>query len=291
MYILSIIIIFIFFSNFNRIHEPFTPKPATPAAQKQATPATQKPATTFKPTPTLISNEKQTNNQIPIFVNPNNAPNEYETRKDFLENQNVSVQPKDMYYDIFDTNCVISYNRPQECLIIKGNYVNKIPDKNCKNVCPDLYNQEEEETTNKKESFTNFIDDNRQKYFWCYEKCGCIKHKYDPTDPSKNTCGDNGISQYPLDVYLSEAECNKKSKPCEGLDETECRNTSGCGYCRNNVGQGQCFSSTTEGPLNVKLPCIPDRMKPTNSFSLGRANPFEGVSQFLPEAMINDIKK
>jgi hypothetical protein len=32
-------------------------------------------------------------------------------------------------------------------------------------------------------------------------------------------------------------------------------------------------------------------MKPTNSFSLGHANPFEGVSQFLPEAMINDIKK
>ena len=277
MYILFIIIVFIFFANFNTIHEPFN--------QKQSN---IKP---FKPNPTLISNVKQTNNQIPTFVNPNDVPNEYSTRQDVLVNQNVSVQPKDMYYDIFDTNCVISYNRPQECLIIKGNYVNKIPDKNCKNVCPDLYNQEEEETTNKKESFTNFIDDNRQKYFWCYEKCGCVKHKYDPTDPSKNTCGDNGISQYPLDVYLSEGQCNKKSKPCEGLDEDECRNTSGCGYCRNNVGQGQCFSSTTEGPLNVKLPCIPDRMKLTNSFSLGRANPFEGVSQFLPEAMINNIKK
>jgi hypothetical protein len=287
------------------INEPFTPKPATkkpatktpptkkpatktPPTKKSATPATQTPATQtpFKPTPTLISNEKQTNNQIPIFVNPNNVPNEYATRKDVLENQNVSVQPKDMYYDIFDTNCVFSYNKPPECLIIKGNYVNKIPNKNCEKVCPSLYKKQIT-----KENFTNFIDDNRQKYFWCYEKCGCVKHKYDPTDPSKNTCGDNGISQYPLDVYLSEAQCNKKSNPCEGLDEDECRNTSGCGYCRNNVGQGQCFSSTTEGPLNVKLPCIPDRMKPTNSFSLGRANPFEGVSQFLPEAMINNIKK
>jgi hypothetical protein len=262
MYILIVIIVFIFFVNIYTVYEP------------------------FKPAPTLISNKKQTNNQIPIFINPNDVPNQYATRKDVLENQDVSVQPKDMYYDIFDTNCVFSYNRPRECLIIKGNYVNKIPNKNCEKVCPDLYNKK---TT--KESFTNFIDDNRQKYFWCYEKCGCVKHKYDPTDPSKNTCGDNGISQYPLDVYLSEAQCNKKSKPCEGLDEDECRNTSGCGYCRNNVGQGQCFSSTTEGPLNVKLPCIPDRMKPTNSFSLGRANPFEGVSQFLPEAMINNIKK
>ena len=270
MYILFVIIVFIFFVNIYTVYEP------------------------FKPEQTLISNKKQTNNQIPIFINPNDVPNQYATRKDVLENQDVSVQPKDMYYDIFDTNCVFSYNRPRECLIIKGNYVNKIPDKNCKNVCPSLYENQKEiykEEEYKKESFTNFIDNNRQKYFWCYEKCGCIKYKYDLTDPSKNTCGDNGISQYPLDVYLSEAECNKKSKPCEGLDEDECRNTSGCGYCRNNVGQGQCFSSTTEGPLNVKLPCIPDRMKPTNSFSLGRANPFEGVSQFLPEAMINNIKK
>lgn len=183
MYILFVIIVFIFFANFNTIHE------------------------SFKPSPTLISNKKQTNNQIPIFVNPNDVPSQYSTREDVLENQNVSVQPKDMYYDIFDTNCVISYNRPPECLIIKGNYVNKIPDKNCKNVCPSLYEEQEEE--NKKESFSNF----RQKYFWCYEKCGCVKHKYDPTDPSKNDCGNNGISQYPLDVYLSEDECNKKSKP------------------------------------------------------------------------------
>ena len=48
MYILFVIIIFIFFVNFNIIYEP------------------------FKPTPTLISNKKQTNNQIPIFINPNN---------------------------------------------------------------------------------------------------------------------------------------------------------------------------------------------------------------------------
>ncbi len=252
MYILFVIIVFIFFANIYTIYEPFKP------------------------------NKKQTNNQSSIFINPNDIPNEYATRNDVLENQNVSIQPKDMYYDIFDTNCVFSYNRPPECLIINGNYINKIPNKNCKNICPKLYN---------KESFTNFIDDKRQKYYWCYEKCGCIKHKYNPIDPSKNSCGDNGISQYPLDVYLSENECNKKSKPCEGLDETECKNTSNCGYCRNNVGEGLCFSSTTEGPLNVKLPCIPDRIKPTNSFSLGRANSFDGISQFLPEAMIKDIKK
>lgn len=261
MYILFIIIIFIFFANFYTVHEPFKPKP------------------------TLISNKKQTNNDIPIFVNPNNVPDQYSTRLDVLENQNVSVQPKDMFYDIFDTNCVISYRRPQECLIIKGNYVNKIPNKNCKKVCPTLYKE------NKIEKFTDFIDKNRQKNYWCYEKCGCMKHKYDPIDPSKNDCGNNGISQYPLDVYLSEDECNKKSMPCQGLDEDTCKNTAGCGYCRNNVGQGQCFSSTTEGPLNVTLPCIPDRMKPTNSFDLGRANPFEGVSQFLPDAMIKNIKK
>ena len=92
MYILFIIIVFIFFTDFNIIHEPFKPKP------------------------TLISNKKQTNNQIPIFVNPNDVPNEYTTREDVLENQNVSVQPKDMYYDIFDTNCVFSYNKPLECV-------------------------------------------------------------------------------------------------------------------------------------------------------------------------------
>ena len=268
MYILFILIIFIFFVNFYTVRE------------------------SFKPKPTLISNIKQTNNDIPIFVNPKNVPNQYSTREDVLENQNVSIQPKDMFYDVFDTNCVISYNRPWECLIIKGNYVNKIPVKNCKTICPQLYNkQEDQEEEYKNEGFTNFIDKNRQKNYWCYEKCGCMKHKYDPTDPSKNDCGNNGISQYPLDVYLSEDECNKKSKPCEGFDEDTCKNMAGCGYCRNNVGQGMCFSSTTEGPLNVTLPCIPDRTKPTNSFSLGRANPFEGVSQFLPEAMIKKIKK
>jgi len=143
MYILFVIIIFIFFVNFNTIYEP------------------------FKPSPTLISNEKKTNNQIPIFINPNDVPNEYATREDVLENQNVSVQPKEMYYDIFNTNCVFSYNRPPECLIIKGNYVNKIPNKNCEKVCPDLYKKEynnqkkDEKKINKKESFTNFIDDNR----------------------------------------------------------------------------------------------------------------------------------
>jgi hypothetical protein len=281
MYILFVIIIFIFFVNIYKIQEPFNQKEVKIPIKP----------TPFKPSETLISNIKQTNNDIPIFINPNDVPSQYATREDVLVNQNVSVQPKDMYYDIFDTNCVISYNRPQECLIIKGNYVNRIPDKNCKKVCPSLYKEQEEENKNKKENFTNFIDNNRQKYFWCYEKCGCVKHKYDPTDPSKNDCGNNGISQYPLDVYLSEDQCNKKSKPCQGLDEDKCRNTSGCGYCRNNVGQGQCFSSTTEGPLNIKLPCIPDRMKPTNSFSLGRENPFEGISQFLPDAMINNIKK
>jgi hypothetical protein len=62
MYILFIIIVFIFFANFNTIHEPFN--------QKQSN---IKP---FKPNPTLISNVKQTNNQIPTFVNPNDVPNE-----------------------------------------------------------------------------------------------------------------------------------------------------------------------------------------------------------------------
>ena len=49
MYILFILIIFIFFVNFYTVRE------------------------SFKPKPTLISNIKQTNNDIPIFVNPKNG--------------------------------------------------------------------------------------------------------------------------------------------------------------------------------------------------------------------------
>ena len=210
-----------------------------------------------------------------MYINPADF-NKYSS-----QNKSYSVQPKSMYYNIFDSNCVISYKRPSECLIVKGNYINKIPDKNCSKICPGIFSESE--------SIESFTDKNKvQTNYWCYETCGCKKYKYDPIDPSSNNCGNNGISQYPLDVYLTEDECKKKSQPCDGLNEDDCRNTSGCGYCRNNIGQGQCFSSTTEGPLNVTLPCIPDRMKPTNSFSLGRANPFVGISQFLPDSIIKN---
>ena len=83
MYILFIIIIFIFFANFYTVREQ------------------------FEPTPTLISNVKQTNNDIPIFINPKNVPNQYATREDVLENQNVSVQPNDIYYDIYKESIIL----------------------------------------------------------------------------------------------------------------------------------------------------------------------------------------
>lgn len=255
MYVLIIIIIyFIFVFCIFNIHESFTSL-----------------------TSTIYNNN--------LYINPAKL-RDYSLRKDVIQNRSSSVQPKSLHHDIFDSKCVISYKRPAQCLSIKGNYINKIQNKNCNLVCPNIFSEEEGE------SIECFTDKNKvQTNYWCNRKCGCKKYKYDPINPSNNNCGNNGISQYPVDVYLTEDECKKNSKPCDGLNENDCRNTSGCGYCRNNIGQGQCFSSTTEGPLDVTLPCIPDRMKPTNSFSLGRSNPFVGISQFLPDSIINNNRR
>jgi hypothetical protein len=120
-------------------------------------------------------------------------------------------------------------------------------------------------------------------HYYCYSSCkqGCTKHKYNPLEPYKNSCGQNGMSQIPLDVFLSEEQCMKKSFPCKNLSKNECLGKPECGWCTNGIGEGQCFQSTPDGPLNLKIPCIPSRQEPTNSFIPGRLNPFEGVGQIF----------
>lgn len=223
-----------------------------------------------------------------------NAPLKRTERLDNLQNKNYSVQPKDLFFDIFNINCTQPYGRPWACLLYEGNNINNLPLENCERVCPDRFKEENGKkipdltvpvkipTEEYKESFEDFIEEPPYpKHYYCYSYCkkGCIKRNFNPLEPWRNTCGENGFSQAPLDVFLSEDECISKSFPCESLSKDQCLLNQKCGYCTNNSGQGFCFESTTEGPLDPTIPCVPDREKPTNSFFKGHLDPFDGIKQ------------
>lgn len=225
--------------------------------------------------PNYSSNYPLKNYSKPLFV----EPQRYEELDD-KEEIYAGVQPPDSYFDILDINCTQPFKRPWACLLIKGNYVNNIPRKYCKEVCPDKFQEEEIE------SFKNFTDKPFPSHYYCYNFCkkGCTKHKYNPLEPHKNSCGQNSLSQIPLPVFLSEDKCMEESLPCKNLTKDKCLRNPQCGWCTNGIGQGVCFRSTPEGTFNVKLPCQPSRQKPTNAFKPGRLDPFKGVVQFLPLA-------
>lgn len=239
-------------------------------------------------TKTNNANKKIPNYENNIFINPQNYKQISSERLDREQNRYEGIQPKDMFFDILNINCSEPVGIPWACLLIKGNIVNNIPRENCKKVCPwkfknnapsDKYLQIESEI----ESFKNMELPPKPSYYYCYNSCKqkCTKHKYNPLEPYKNTCGQNSISQLPLDVYLSEDECINKSFPCNNLSKEQCLGNPECGWCTNGIGEGQCFKSTPDGPLNLKLPCTPNRQNPNNSFKPGRLNPFEGVGQIF----------
>ena len=218
-------------------------------------------------------------------------------RLDVKQNKDYSVQPKDLYFDIFNMNCTQPYGRPWACLLYEGNNINNLPIENCERVCPDKFKKGPDGKMipdvsvpvkiptlkpDEVESFSDFIaNPPYPSHYYCYSGCkkACIKRKYNPLEPQKNTCGENGFSQAPLDVFLSEEECLNKSMPCGRLDRDQCLSNSKCGYCTNNSGQGFCFESTTEGPLDPTVPCVPDRVSATNGFFKGHLDPFEGIKQ------------
>jgi hypothetical protein len=235
-------------------------------------------------TMTNASNEMIPNYKNNLFVNPKEFRQLSGERLDRLQNSYEGVQPEDMFFDIFNINCTQSIGIPWSCLLIKGNTINNIPRENCKTICPEKFNEETEtEPDFKIEGFKNMEVPPSPSHYYCYNSCKqkCIKHKYNPLEPYKNSCGQNGISQVPLDVYLTEDDCNEKSFPCRNLSENECLGKPECGWCTNGIGEGQCFPSTPDGPLNLKIPCVPSRQNPTNSFKPGRLNPFEGVNQIF----------
>jgi len=219
-----------------------------------------------------------------LFVEPNRYDKLDGDRLDERQNAYAGVQPKDMYFDILDINCSQPYKRPWACLLLKGNIVNNIPKRYCRTVCPHRFVNIPEEEMFKVEGFKNFEDPPKPSHYYCYSFCkkGCTKHKYNPLNPEKNSCGQNGFSQVPLPVYKSHVECIRDSFPCDSLGEKECLGNPKCGWCTNGIGEGHCFRSTPEGPFNLKLPCMPSRQKPTNAFKPGRLDPFEGVAQFQP---------
>lgn len=210
-----------------------------------------------------------------LFVNPDR----YKDLKNSVQQQDISrssLQPESMYFDIFDINCTQPFRRPWTCLLIKGNFVNNIPLKYCEKVCPENFKKKVVE------SFKNIVPKKViPEDYWCYEYCkkGCTKHKYNPLEPWKNSCGQNGFSQVPLPVYLTENECKNDSLPCERLGKDECLGNPQCGWCTNGATRGFCFRSTPDGPFNLQIPCTPDRVKPTHSFKMGKLNPFEGIGQ------------
>ena len=235
--------------------------------------------------PNYSSNQSMGNYSQNLFVEPNRYKQLDRNRLDREENRYYGVQPEGQYFDILDISCAQPYKRPWACLLTKGNIVNNLPRRYCRKICPDRFKDvKEEENITFKEDFANFEKKPVPDSFYCYSYCkkDCTKHKYDPLNPEKNTCGQNGFSQVPLPVYLSQAECIKQSFTCDSLGKDECLGNPQCGWCTNGVGEGHCFRSTPEGTFNLKLPCMPSRQKPTNAFKMGRLNPFEGVSQFQP---------
>jgi len=203
-------------------------------------------------------------------------------RQDILQNKSSSVQPKDMFFDIFNVNCTQPYKRVWSCLLMKGNYVNNLPIENCRHVCPQNFIKQEEEYIPKLEEFKDFIEkEPKPKEYWCPTPCKktCSPQKYNHLEPWKNTCGQNGFSQVPLNVHLTKEDCMEDAFPCEGKDKDKCLDNSRCGWCINNAGEGICVEGTTEGPLDVTIPCVADRMKATGSYFKGHANPFKGVQQ------------
>ena len=234
-------------------------------------------------TRTNASNEIIPNYRNNLFVNPKEYSQLSGERLDRMQNSYEGIQPEDMFFDIFNINCTQSIGIPWSCLLIKGNTINNISRENCKTICPEKFEKSESEPDFKIEGFKNMEIPPSPSNYYCYSACKqkCIKNKYNPLEPHKNSCGQNGMSQVPLDVYLTEDDCNKKSFPCRNLSKDECLGKPECGWCTNGIGEGQCFPSTPDGPLNLKLPCDPSRQEPTNSFKTGRLNPFEGVGQIF----------
>ena len=236
-------------------------------------------------TPNFSSNQPMGNYSQGLFVEPTRYEELDGDRLDEKENRYAGVQPEGQYFDILDISCAQPYKRPWACLLAKGNIVNNIPRRYCKPICPERFADEKpQEEIEFKEDFKNFTENPDPSHFYCYSFCkkDCTKHKYDPLNPEKNTCGQNGFSQVPLPVYTSHAQCIADSFPCDSLGREQCLGNPQCGWCTNGVGEGHCFRSTPEGPFNLKLPCQPSRQKPTNAFKPGRLNPFEGVAQFQP---------
>ncbi len=234
-------------------------------------------------TKTDDSNKEIPNYKNNLYINPEEYSQLSDDRLDRKQNSYEGVQPEDIFFDIFNVNCTESKGRPWNCLLVKGNTVNNIPRFNCKTICPDKFKKTIIEKDYQVEGFKNMEIPPTPSHYYCYSSCkqGCTKHTYNPLEPHKNSCGQNGMSQVPLDVYLSEDECMKKSFPCKRLSKDECLGKPECGWCTNGIGEGQCFQSTPDGPLNLKIPCTPSRQEPTNSFKPGRLNPFEGVGQIF----------
>lgn len=233
-------------------------------------------------TKTDYANKKIPNYKNNLFINPEKYRQISTERLDRIQNSYEGIQPKDMFFDIFNVNCMESKGRPWNCLLVKGNTLNNIPRENCKRICPDKF-KKDSELDYQIENFKNMKIPPSPSHYFCYSSCkqSCTKHKYNSLEPYKNSCGQNGISQVPLDVYLSENECIRKSFPCQNLSKKDCLGKSECGWCTNGIGEGQCFKSTPDGPLNLKIPCTPSRQNPNNSFKPGRLNPFEGVGQIF----------
>lgn len=162
---------------------------------------------------------------------------------------------KNNFFDPLNLRC-----SEGECKVIKGNFINEIPKRFCGKKCV--------------ENFEN-------KKYWCFNTNTkkCEEHNYNYLEQAKNTCGEEWISQNPLPIYLEKKSCLKEEKGCSVLSKKECIKTPGCGYCKNSVGQGNCVRSTPEGPLDLELPCFPNRVKGGNEFITGRLNPFKDVTQ------------
>lgn len=182
---------------------------------------------------------------------------------------------KDFYYDPFNINCTKNKYSGFQCNLVKGNYVNTIPKKYCKKICPKEYELMENFDGGK------FLKKGGNKKFWCFNTntLKCEGNDYNYLEPNKNTCGDAWISQVPLPVYPSKQSCYNDNKRCEELNEKECLQNPNCGVCRNSLGQGNCVSATASGTLDITLPCFPNRVPKGNQFQPGIPNPFKDIMQ------------
>lgn len=203
---------------------------------------------------------KTTNDKIKLLYKSNPDLFDKKLFDKFIKNKNIKKE----YNNYFCTrDCKLNNNKCQ--FKIENTYFD-CPNIICKNkdICKNksklffdnknfLNNKDNMNNITRNESFLNKnnittkknrIDNN----YYCFDGEKCISKQY--LEPSKTSCGNPSISQYPNKIYTSEDECYKENLFYKILDKKTCiRLPHGYGWLE---GKG-CIKGSPIGPHNLNL--------------------------------------